>query len=70
MSLLYWSLTSIYFSTCNSCGCPSPRVAGRGCFGARLMLEPKVRKLCVVKYYIRRNWRFMFPSSLCINREL
>ncbi|CAK8565071.1 unnamed protein product [Lathyrus sativus] len=24
-----------------NCGCPSPRVAGRGCFGARLMLEPK-----------------------------
>ncbi|KAE9584867.1 hypothetical protein Lal_00024281 [Lupinus albus] len=24
-----------------NCGCPSPRVAGRGCFGARLMLDPK-----------------------------
>ena len=23
-----------------NCGCPSPRVAGRGCFGAALMLEP------------------------------
>jgi len=29
--------------TYTSCGCPSPRVAGRGCFGARLMLDPKVR---------------------------
>lgn len=25
-----------------SCGCPSPRVAGHGCFGVRLMLDPKV----------------------------
>jgi len=25
-----------------SCGCPSPRVVGHGCFGARLMLDPKV----------------------------
>ncbi|XP_020212126.1 uncharacterized protein LOC109796759 [Cajanus cajan] len=24
-----------------NCGCPSPRVAGRGCFGVRLMLDPK-----------------------------
>ncbi|KAK4757949.1 hypothetical protein SAY87_019250 [Trapa incisa] len=24
-----------------NCGCPSPRVVGRGCFGARLMLDPK-----------------------------
>ncbi|KAL3815088.1 hypothetical protein ACJIZ3_016356 [Penstemon smallii] len=24
-----------------NCGCPSPRVAGKGCFGARLMLDPK-----------------------------
>ncbi|CAK9178104.1 unnamed protein product [Ilex paraguariensis] len=24
-----------------NCGCPSPKVAGRGCFGARLMLDPK-----------------------------
>ncbi|CAB4298553.1 unnamed protein product [Prunus armeniaca] len=24
-----------------NCGCPSPRVAGHGCFGARLMLDPK-----------------------------
>lgn len=27
--------------TYTSCGCPSPRVAGRGCFGVRLMLDPK-----------------------------
>ncbi|KAK6240210.1 hypothetical protein QUC31_005679 [Theobroma cacao] len=25
----------------NSCGCPSPKVAGHGCFGVRLMLDPK-----------------------------
>ncbi|GAB2241233.1 hypothetical protein Droror1_Dr00018008 [Drosera rotundifolia] len=24
------------------CGCPSPRVVGHGCFGVRLMLDPKV----------------------------
>ncbi|XP_050283857.1 uncharacterized protein LOC126723899 isoform X1 [Quercus robur] len=24
-----------------NCGCPSPKVAGHGCFGARLMLDPK-----------------------------
>lgn len=24
-----------------SCGCPSPKVSGRGCFGARHMLNPK-----------------------------
>jgi len=24
-----------------SCGCPSPKVSGRGCFGALLMLDPK-----------------------------
>ncbi|KAL8500816.1 hypothetical protein ACS0TY_020411 [Phlomoides rotata] len=24
-----------------NCGCPSPKVAGKGCFGARLMLDPK-----------------------------
>ena len=23
-----------------NCGCPSPKVAGKGCFGARLMLDP------------------------------
>lgn len=26
-----------------SCGCPSDKVAGHGCFGASLMLEPQVR---------------------------
>ncbi|KAM2497712.1 hypothetical protein PS1_040058 [Malus domestica] len=25
-----------------NCGCPSPRVAGHGCFGASLMLDPKI----------------------------
>ncbi|CAA0808905.1 FMN-linked oxidoreductases superfamily protein [Striga hermonthica] len=24
-----------------NCGCPSPKVAGKGCFGVRLMLDPK-----------------------------
>ncbi|KAL8171487.1 hypothetical protein V2J09_023291 [Rumex salicifolius] len=24
-----------------NCGCPSPRVSGHGCFGAKLMLDPK-----------------------------
>ena len=29
-----------------NCGCPSPKVANKGCFGARLMLEPeKVRDI-------------------------
>lgn len=31
-----------FFSLFKSCGCPSSRVAGHGCFGARLMLDPKV----------------------------
>ncbi|KAF5947834.1 hypothetical protein HYC85_013791 [Camellia sinensis] len=25
----------------SSCGCPSPKVAGHGCFGVRLMLDPE-----------------------------
>ncbi|KAL6556748.1 hypothetical protein OROGR_006036 [Orobanche gracilis] len=25
-----------------NCGCPSPKVAGKGCFGVRLMLDPKL----------------------------
>ncbi|KAF3631634.1 Photosystem II 5 kDa protein, chloroplastic [Capsicum annuum] len=25
-----------------NCGCPSPKVAGHGCFGVRLMLDPKL----------------------------
>ncbi|XP_057525351.1 uncharacterized protein LOC130804777 isoform X2 [Amaranthus tricolor] len=29
------------FSLSVSCGCPSPKVVGRGCFGVRLMLDPK-----------------------------
>jgi len=29
-----------------NCGCPSPRVAGKGCFGAALMLEPKLVAEC------------------------
>ncbi|GMP69246.1 hypothetical protein CsSME_00028571 [Camellia sinensis var. sinensis] len=26
----------------SSCGCPSPKVAGHGCFGVRLMLDPEM----------------------------
>ncbi|XP_055817869.1 uncharacterized protein LOC129886973 [Solanum dulcamara] len=33
-----------------NCGCPSPRVAGHGCFGVRLMLDPKfvAEAMCVI----------------------
>ncbi|RYG47650.1 tRNA dihydrouridine(20/20a) synthase DusA, partial [archaeon] len=30
-----------------NCGCPSDRVAGRGCFGARLMFTPELVRDCV-----------------------
>lgn len=30
-----------------NCGCPSPKVAGKGCFGAALMLTPEVVRDCV-----------------------
>ncbi|KAL3622519.1 hypothetical protein CASFOL_033930 [Castilleja foliolosa] len=29
------------FVSLDTCGCPSPKVAGKGCFGVRLMLDPK-----------------------------
>jgi len=31
-----------------NCGCPSPRVAGRGAFGAALMFEPELVRDCVI----------------------
>nr|KAJ0224875.1 hypothetical protein LSAT_V11C100042270 [Lactuca sativa] len=33
-----------------NCGCPSPKVAGHGCFGVRLMLDPKfvAEAMCVI----------------------
>lgn len=31
-----------------NCGCPSPKVAGSGCFGAALMSEPHLVKDCVL----------------------
>ena len=30
-----------------NCGCPSPKVAGKGCFGAAMMLEPQLAAACV-----------------------
>ena len=30
-----------------NCGCPSPKVAGKGCFGAALMLTPEVVRDCI-----------------------
>lgn len=30
-----------------NCGCPSPRVAGKGCFGAALMFSPELVRDCV-----------------------
>ena len=30
-----------------NCGCPSPKVAGKGCFGASLMLTPQLVRDCV-----------------------
>ena len=30
-----------------NCGCPSPRVAGKGAFGARLMFSPEIVRDCV-----------------------
>lgn len=35
-------LVYIDFFLAHSCGCPSDKVAGHGCFGASLMLEPEV----------------------------
>jgi hypothetical protein len=43
----FWGLPFCYnscFSVC-SCGCPSDKVAGHGCFGASLMLDPQVSHL-------------------------
>jgi tRNA-dihydrouridine synthase A len=31
-----------------NCGCPSPKVAGKGCFGAALMDEPELVRDCVI----------------------
>ncbi|KAG5015173.1 hypothetical protein JHK82_020859 [Glycine max] len=36
----FWFLF-LLFSIYTSCGCPSPKVAGHGCFGVSLMLNPK-----------------------------
>ena len=30
-----------------NCGCPSPKVAGKGCFGAALMMEPRLVAECL-----------------------
>ncbi|KAG5029271.1 hypothetical protein JHK87_012785 [Glycine soja] len=35
-----------------NCGCPSPKVAGHGCFGVSLMLNPKVSSLSPTKHFI------------------
>jgi hypothetical protein len=43
MFLFYFHLFIIcLFEICTSCGCPSGKVAGHGCFGASLMLDPEV----------------------------
>jgi tRNA-dihydrouridine synthase A len=37
-----------------NCGCPSPKVAGKGCFGAALMEDPELGKYIKydqLKYY-------------------
>jgi len=40
-----------------NCGCPSDRVAGKGCFGAALMLRPElVRDVVNVMVEEARNW--------------
>lgn len=43
------SVSDTFFVT--SCGCPSPKVAGHGCFGVRLMLDPKVKDICFLNNY-------------------
>ena len=53
-STISWFSLSFFFSKnwpyilSISCGCPSPKVAGHGCFGVRLMLDPKVWNLCLL----------------------
>lgn len=54
-----------------SCGCPSPRVAGHGSFGVRLMLDPKVRKLSLILYdSMQLDWMYKFSLSTCIDIEI
>lgn len=45
-----------------SCGCPSPKVAGHGCFGVRLMLDPKVSGCVLVIFWFQLFCRFYFVS--------
>ncbi|RYR69411.1 hypothetical protein Ahy_A03g015957 isoform A [Arachis hypogaea] len=64
-----------------NCGCPSPRVAGHGCFGVSLMLDPKeslLLKLCrqllpTQMYLLVSNvaleWMIMIPMISYIREQ-
>ncbi|XP_078151556.1 uncharacterized protein LOC144546856 isoform X2 [Carex rostrata] len=39
--LKWWLLKRLFIKRIICCGCPSGKVAGHGCFGARLMLDPE-----------------------------
>ncbi|KAM7262856.1 hypothetical protein ACFE04_000539 [Oxalis oulophora] len=39
-----------------NCGCPSAKVAGHGCFGVRLMLDPKIEYLSIMLLIVRPSW--------------
>ncbi|KAF7836053.1 tRNA-dihydrouridine synthase A [Senna tora] len=43
-----------------NCGCPSPRVAGHGCFGVRLMLDPKESLLLTL-------CQLLLPIQMCLS---
>jgi len=46
-----WDYTAINLN----CGCPSPKVAGKGCFGAALMKDPKLVKQLTSAMYQGTN---------------
>ncbi|EYU27045.1 hypothetical protein MIMGU_mgv11b014953mg [Erythranthe guttata] len=47
-----WLYTEMIAAETIVCGCPSPKVAGKGCFGVRLMLDPKVSSQSPTKHFI------------------
>lgn len=58
-----------------NCGCPSDRVAGAGCFGASLMLQPEavgdaclaMREATGLEVTVKcRLGTYQFPAILCL----
>jgi tRNA-dihydrouridine synthase A len=45
-----------------NCGCPSPKVAGSGCFGAALMEQPNLVKDCVIA--MSQGCNSIFPITV------